>query len=262
MVKIDINGLVKFRRVIDGLACRFDLVVIQPGIVGENVLQDLPRVNAIVLEGGIAEVYVKFFGQSGGYEVTDVASDVVGIHDAFLGDAPLIEYCGALIRGRSSRDDWDSRLARRNLPSATGDVEVFRCWYDHSEMTMLASTEWRSDLTEVVVEAVPFFDVVLVCRIADAAGKFLAEKLLSDLVELHFRRSWELDVLGRNGRCLSGQGNGCGNVRLLACGGQGDGVVDGRLLALGGDHVFGRLVGACCIFRWVLFLCARFKDVC
>ena len=103
MVKIDVNGLVEVGRFIDGLACCFDLVFIQPGIVGENVLQDLPRVNIIVLEGGIAEVYVKFFGPSGGDEVTDVASELVGVHDAFLGDAPLIEDCGALIGGSSSR---------------------------------------------------------------------------------------------------------------------------------------------------------------
>ena len=79
MVKIDVNGLVEVGRFIDGLACCFDFVVIQPGLVGENVLQDLPRVNVIVLEGGIAEVYVKFFGPSDGDEVTDMASDVVGV---------------------------------------------------------------------------------------------------------------------------------------------------------------------------------------
>ena len=98
-------------------------------------------------------------------------------------------------------------------------------------------------MTEVAVEAVPCLDVVLVGRLADAAWKFLVEKLLRDLVELHFRRAGEVDVLGLNGRCLSGQGDGCGDVCLLACGGQGDGVVNGRLLALGGDHVLvGRLV--------------------
>ena len=68
--------------------------------------------------------------------------------------------------------------------------------------------------------------------------------------------------MGRNGRCLSGQGDGCSDGRLLACGGQGNSVLDGCLLALGGDHVFGRLVGACRIFRWVLSLRARFNDVC
>ena len=112
---------------------------------------------------------------------------------------------------------------------------------------MLASTKWRSDLTEVAVEAVPCLDVVLVGRLADAAWKFLVGKLLRDLVELHFRRAGEVDVLGCNGFCLSGQGDGCG---------------DGRLLALGGDHVFGRMVGSCRIFRWVLSLCARFNYVC
>ena len=103
---------------------------------------------------------------------------------------------------------------------------------------------------------------MLICRLANAAGKFLVEKLLCDFVELHFRRSGEVDVLGRNGCCLSGKGNGCVDGRLLACGGQGNGVVDGRLLALGGYHVFGKLVSACCIFRWVLSLRARFNDVC
>ena len=127
---------------------------------------------------------------------------------------------------------------------------------------MLASTGWRSDLTEVAVEAVPCFDVVLVCRLADATGNFLVKKLLRDLGKLHFRRAGEVDVLCCSGRCLSGQGDGCSDGRLLACGSQGDGVVDGRLLALGGDHVFGRLVGACCIFWWVLSLHARFNDVC
>ena len=88
---------------------------------------------------------------------------------------------------------------------------------------------------------------MLVCGIADAEGKFLVKKLLCDLVELYFRRAGEVDVLGRNDHCLSGQGDGCG---------------DGRLLALGGDHVFSRLVGACRIFWWVLSLRARFNDVC
>ena len=191
-----------------------------------------------------------------------MASDVIGVHDAFFGDDPLIEDCGALIGGSASRDDWDSRLARRYLPSATGDVEVFRYWHDHTEMTILASTKRRSDLAEVAVNAVARFYVMLVCRFPDAAGKFLVKKLFGDFVELHCRRAGEVDVLGRDGCCLDGQGNGCGDGRLLACGGQGHGVVDGRLLALGGDHVFGRLVGACRIFRWVLSLRAHFNDVC
>ena len=103
---------------------------------------------------------------------------------------------------------------------------------------------------------------MLVHRFADAAGKFLVEKLLGYFVELHFRRAGEVDVLGIDGCSLGGQGDGCGDGRLLACGGQGDGVVDGLLLDLGSDHVFGRLVDACRIFRWVLSLCARFNDVC
>ena len=43
--------------------------------------------------------------------------------------------------------------------------------------------------------------------------------------------------MGRNGHCLSGQGDGCGDGRFFACGGQGDSIVNGRLLAFGGDHV-------------------------
>ena len=127
---------------------------------------------------------------------------------------------------------------------------------------MLASTEWRSDLAEVVVKAVARFDVMLVCWFADAAGKFLVEKLLGYFVELHFRRAGEVEVLGIDGHSLGGQGDGCGGGRLLACGGQGDGVIDGRLLALGGDDFFGRLVNACRIFRWVLSLRARSNDAC
>ena len=153
-------------------------------------------------------------------------------------------------------------MARQYLPCSTGEVEVFSFWHDHAEMTMLASTEWRCDLAEVAVKAVACFDVIFVCRLSDAAGKFLVEKLLGDFVELHFRRAGEVDVLGRSGRSLGGKGDGCGDGRLLACAGEVDGVVDGRLLALGGDHVFGRLVGACHIFWWVLSLCARFNDVC
>ena len=61
-----------------------------------------------------------------------MASDVVGVLDTFLGDTPLVEDSGALIGGISSRDDWGGRLDRRDLPSATGDVEVFRCWHYHS----------------------------------------------------------------------------------------------------------------------------------
>ena len=148
-----------------------------------------------------------------------MASDVVGVHDPFLGDTPLVEDSGALVGGSTRRDDWDGRLARRDLPSVTGDVEVFRCWHYESEMTMLAATERRCDLTEVAVEAVPCLDVVLVGRLADAAWDFLVEKMLCDLVEIHFRRAGEVDVLGCNGRCLSVQGDGCRDGCLLACGG-------------------------------------------
>ena len=191
-----------------------------------------------------------------------MASDVIGIHDAFFSDYPLVEDCGSLIGGSTRRDEWDGRLARQYLPCSTGNVEVFRCWHDHAEITMLASTEWRSDLAEVAVKAVARFDVMLVCRFADAAGKFLVEKLLSEFVELHFRWAGEVDIFGRDGSSLGGKGDSCGDGLLLAHGGQGDGVIYGRLLALGCDHVFGRLVGAYCIFRWVLSLCARFNDVC
>ena len=69
-----------------------------------------------------------------------MASDMVGVHDTFLSDTPLVEDSGALVGGSTSRDDWYGRLARRDLPSATGDVEVFRCWNYESEMTMLAAT--------------------------------------------------------------------------------------------------------------------------
>ena len=86
-------------------------------------------------------------------------------------------------------------------------------------MTVLAASERRCDLTEVAVEAVPCLDVVLIGCLADAAWDFLVKKLLRDLVGLHFRRAGEVDVLGCNGRRLSGQGDGCGDGCLLACGG-------------------------------------------
>ena len=54
VVKIDVNGLVEVGSFIDGLACCFDSGIIQPGVVGENVFQDLPRVDVVVLKGGIA----------------------------------------------------------------------------------------------------------------------------------------------------------------------------------------------------------------
>ena len=81
---------------------------------------------------------------------------------------------------------------------------------------MLDSTEWRSDLTEIAVEAVPCLDVVLVGQLADAAWKFLVEKLLRDLVKLHFRQAGVVDVLVCNDRRLSGQGDGCGDRLLFA----------------------------------------------
>ena len=86
-------------------------------------------------------------------------------------------------------------------------------------MSVLAASEQRCDLTEVAVEAVPCLDVVLVGRLANAAWEFLVEKMLRDLVELHFRRAGEVDVLVCNGSRLSGQGDGCGDGCLLACGG-------------------------------------------
>ena len=170
-----------------------------------------------------------------------------GVHNTFLGDTPLVEDSGVLFGGSTTRDDWDGRLAEWDLPSDAGDVEVFRCWHYESEMTMLAASKRRCDLTEVAVEAVLCLNVVLVGRLANAAWEFLVKKLLCDLVKLHFRWAGEVDVLGCNGSRFSGQGDGCG---------------DGRLLALGGHHVFGRPVGACRIFRWVLSLRARFNDVC
>ena len=125
-----------------------------------------------------------------------MASDVVGVHDSFLGDTPLVEDSGALVGGSTRWDDWDGRLAGRDLPSVSGNVEVFRCWNYESEMTVLAASERRCDLTEVAVEAVPCLNVVFIGRLADAAWDFLVEKLLRDLVELHFRRAGEVDVLG------------------------------------------------------------------
>ena len=127
---------------------------------------------------------------------------------------------------------------------------------------MLASIEWGSDLAEVAVMAVARFNIMLIPWFAYTAGKFLVDKVFGYFVKLHFRRAGEVDVLGSGGGSLGGQGDGRGDGRLLACCGQGKGVVDGRLLALGGSHVFGRLVDAYCIFRWVLSLPARFNDVC
>ena len=191
-----------------------------------------------------------------------MASDVIGVHDAFFGDDPLVEDFRSLIGGSASRDDWDGRLARRYLPCTTGDVEIFRCGHDHTKMTMLASTECGSDLAEVAVKAVARFDAMLIQWCAYTSGKILVEKMLGYFIKPLFRRAGEVDVLGSDGRSLGGQGDGCGDGRLLACGGQGDGVIDGRLLALGDNHVFGKLVDACRIFWWVLSLCARFNDVC
>ena len=118
-----------------------------------------------------------------------MASDVVGVHDPFLSDTPLVEDSGALVGGSTRRDNWDSRLAGRDLPSVAGDFKILRCWHYESEMSVLAASEQRCDLTEVAVEAVPCLDVVLVGRLADAAWEFLVEKLIRNLVELHFRRA-------------------------------------------------------------------------
>ena len=54
MVELDVDGLVEVRRIIDGLACCFNFVVIHLGVVGENMFQDLPRVDVGVLKGGFA----------------------------------------------------------------------------------------------------------------------------------------------------------------------------------------------------------------
>ena len=40
-----------------------------------------------------------------------MASDVVGVHNPFLGDTPLVEYIGALVGGSTRRYDWDGQLA-------------------------------------------------------------------------------------------------------------------------------------------------------
>ena len=51
-----------------------------------------------------------------------MASDMIGVHDAFFDDYPLVEDCGSLIGGSSSRDDWDglsnrpSQLSLMALP--------------------------------------------------------------------------------------------------------------------------------------------------
>ena len=49
-------------------------------------------------------------------------------------------------------------------------------------------------MVEVALKAVARFDVILVRRFSNAAGKFLVEKLLGYFVELHFRRAGEVDV--------------------------------------------------------------------
>ena len=137
-----------------------------------------------------------------------MASDVVGVHYPFLGDTPLVEDSGALVGVSTRRDDWDGRLSGWDLPSDAVNIEVFRCWHYESEVTVLAASERLCDLTEVAVEAVTCLNVVLVGRLANAAWEFLVEKLLRDLVELHFRRAGEVDVLGCNGSRLSGQDDG------------------------------------------------------
>ena len=121
---------------------------------------------------------MELFRPGGGDDVADMVSEVIGVHDAFFGDDPLVEDCRSLIGGRASRYDWDGRLARRYLPCTTRDVEIFRCGHDHTEMTMLASTEWGSDLAEVAVKAVARFDVMLIRWFAYTAGKFVVEKIL------------------------------------------------------------------------------------
>ena len=148
-----------------------------------------------------------------------MASDVIGVHDAFFGDDPLVEDCRSLIGGSACRDDWDGWLSRRYLPCSTGDVDLFCCGHGHTEMTMMASPEWGSDLVEVAVKAVARFDVMLVRRFVDTVGKFLIEKLLGYFVKLHFRRAGEVDILGGDGCSLGGQVDGCGDGCLLACGG-------------------------------------------
>ena len=53
MVKLDVDGLVEVRRFIDGLACCFNSGIIQLGVVGKNMFEALPRVDVVVLKGGV-----------------------------------------------------------------------------------------------------------------------------------------------------------------------------------------------------------------
>ena len=53
-------------------------------------------------------------------------------------------------------------------------------------MTMLASTEWGSDLAEVAVKAVARFNVMLIQWFAYTTGTILVEKLLGYFFKLHF----------------------------------------------------------------------------
>ena len=74
-------------------------------------------------------------------------------------------------------------------------------------------------MEEVAVKAVARFDVIMVCRFADSAGKFRVKKMLGEFVELHPRQAGEVHVLGRDSHCLGGQGDTCGDDHLVACGG-------------------------------------------
>ena len=53
MVEVDVDGLVEVRIFVDGLACCLNFGVIQLGLVGKNMFEDLPRVDIVLLKGGV-----------------------------------------------------------------------------------------------------------------------------------------------------------------------------------------------------------------
>ena len=54
MVEVDVDGLVEVSRFVDGLACCLNFGVIQLGVVGKNMFEDLPRVEVVVFKGSAA----------------------------------------------------------------------------------------------------------------------------------------------------------------------------------------------------------------